>query len=255
MSVSNRSISSFAALFLSGVLGMPAAAHAQDQNQSPSPKKDPVVLFSQTVVEGLAAREYKIEPGKQSLVTLQNASGFQAGRLGLTTFMFGDFDQASRYIEGNVRVSGSKLTGKKLAAGPVADVVGSYTVEVPKGIPTRHQYGAGVNLNVPGFPLLTADAFVRDDRAQKGATWHTTLVWATKEWKRVSSEGFIDLLGREGQSAGTVVSQPRVLATLWKSAHAMLRGGVEVDIRRNKFGIEGVNEVVPQAVVSLSLSK
>ena len=246
-----------ASVGLAGIMAASVGALPLRAQSSASEPKDPVVLYSKTGVEGLAGtRDYKLEPSKTSLTTLWNATGINYGRVGMDSYMFTDIsNDGGRYFEGLWRLSGSRLTGKKLSFGPVKDFVGAVNVEAPQGLAPRWLYGGGANWAAPGFAFLKTDLYARDDRAQKGKTGQFTIIWQTKDWHKLSSNGFADFSGHEGTSSANIISQPRAMFRLVSGKHAAVLIGGEIDLRKNKFGVRGVNEINPQGLVVLEFSK
>jgi nucleoside-specific outer membrane channel protein Tsx len=117
------------------------------------------------------------EQRSQSTFTFEHASGWNWGDI----FAFYDYIDADNmqyrgnhvftmgakehsnfyYMEISPRISGSWLTGKSLAFGPVKDVLAAFTYEKGNGGPgtENYLYGVGLDWDVPGFAFFQTNLY------------------------------------------------------------------------------------------------
>lgn len=203
----------------------------------------------------------------QSILTFSHAHGWSLGR----HFMFmdtliseaGQPDQTSIYGEAYSYVSMGKLLEKDLGLGIFKDLNAAVGVNVGENFNSNTSgtrtalYGVSVDFNLPGFKLFSVD-FLRhnpfEPRSQQ-TSWQITPVWivpfeiAGSHW---SLEGFADFIGSKGaDSARTALAQPQLrldLGDLWgNSRHLYV--GIEYQYWHNKYGIKGLHDSVPQALL------
>jgi nucleoside-specific outer membrane channel protein Tsx len=112
-----------------------------------------------------------------------------------------------------------------------------------------------VDLNLPGFAFFQVNWYVRNE-----VTFGTdlgqqvTLVWgAPFSLGPVDFlfEGFLDYAYGNDPSEDNLLTAPRLLLDVGKffGAPGTLQAGVEYQIWRNKFGIDGIDEDVAQLMV------
>jgi hypothetical protein len=99
---------------------------------------------------------------------------------------------------------------------------------------------------------------VRKDIHLAGATWQVTSEWSLPFRigpVRFVQDGFVHFIGAEGTSNFNIITQPQLLLDVGRFAgyEDQLLLGVEVDYRYNEFGMQGKNELVPQAMVEWKL--
>lgn len=168
----------------------------------------------------------------------------EVGRAGSPTSFYGEFSP---------RLSIGKITGKDLSAPFVKDVLLAGTLEMGEGF-HNYLYGVGLSLNLPKFNFADLNVYVRNDLNQPGVTWQVTPCWQLPFSIGNASmifEGFSDIAGAQGSSAFNVDAQPRLLIDLgkfWGSAGNIFVG-TEFMYWHNKFGVKGVDEYAPQAMV------
>jgi len=214
---------------------------------------------SSTNIQYLYGRSYELGDKARSIVTLERASGWRYG----DSYLFVDVQNPDRsgratktsfYGELSPRLSLGKISGHDLAVGMIHDVLLSFTAEFGEGF-RNYLYGLAVDLKVPGFAYFKANWYVRNeidfatDRGQQ-----VTLAWALPfrtgalDW---TLEGFADYAWGLHPAADKLATAPRLLLDIGKAfgAPGTLQAGMEYQIWRNKFGIKGVDENVPQIMV------
>ena len=218
-------------------------------------------LWNSTNVQILSGNGFELGADKRTIFTLENALGWKYG----DSFFFMDvtdpFDtkDSSLYAEFSPRFSLGSLTGKEMSFGIVKDVMIASNIEMGEGV-RGYLLGVGLPLALPGFKFADINLYARKserdfapDNTDTGG--QITLVWnrpfslgATK-W---TFEGFFDYaFGESGGSApkeDNIITAPRILLDLGKQ----LQVGVEYQIWRNKFGIDGVDEDAVQAMVEFT---
>jgi nucleoside-specific outer membrane channel protein Tsx len=194
----------------------------------------------------------------RSTITVEHADAWKYG----DNFFFFDITnpeinrngpKTSIYGEISPRLSLGKITGVDLSAPFVKDVLAAGTLELGNGF-HNYLYGVGVSLNIPKFNFADLNVYVRNDTAQDGVTYQITPCWQLPFSVGSASfvfEGFTDFAGSEGNTSFNIDAQPRLLLDLgkfWGSA-GNLFVGTEFIYWHNKFGIKGVEEYAPQAMV------
>lgn len=215
--------------------------------------------WQETNIQFLHGDSYKTPVGKeisQSVITLEHASSWAYG----SNFFFIDIsnpdteDETSFYGEISPGFSLKKMGLLELSeeSGP-SDVLFQLNYEFPQG-PAKRAALAGVNLvwkNL-GFDFLSTQFLFRDTLGLDGHTGQLTLAWL----KRFGSEawpfefsGFIDWAGAEATSHENIHMQPNLLLDFSrKTARKVpLKLGIEWKYWKNKYGIDGLEESVPQA--------
>ena len=117
-------------------------------------------------------------------------------------------------------------------------------------------YGVTVDFDLPGFDYFNVD-FLRQrvtEPADIGTSWQITPVWrfrfqiADTKW---SLEGFADFIGKNGYFARQALAQPQLRLDIGdffnNSDHLYL--GIEYQYWHNKYGIKGLHDRVPQALL------
>jgi nucleoside-specific outer membrane channel protein Tsx len=161
--------------------------------------------------------------------------------------------KTSIYGEISPRLSIGKITGKDLSAPYLKDVLFAGTLELGNGF-HNYLYGLGLSLNLPKFSFADLNMYVRNDTVQPGVTWQVTPCWQLPFAignQSLIFEGFSDIAGAEGSSAFNIDAQPRLLIDLGKlwGSPGNIFVGTEFMYWHNKYGIKGVDEYAPQAMV------
>ena len=199
----------------------------------------------------------------RTVVTIEHANGWKYG----DNFMFVDITNADRttetptgyYGEISPRLSFGKMLGVDLNKGLLNDVLIATTAELGEGI-RNYLYGVGVDLNLPGFAFFQINYYVRNEVEAFGGPSDTdtgsqiTLVWllpfelGSTSW---SFEGFLDYAYDIDPSEDNIITAPRLLMDVGQlfGEKGAVQAGIEYQIWRNKFGIDGIDEDVVQAMV------
>ncbi len=192
-----------------------------------------------------------------SLITIEHVNGWKYG----DNFLFVDITNPDRngaeietrfYAEISPRLSFGKITGADLGFGIIKDVLVASTMEVGEGF-HNYLYGLGVDLELPGVRVFQVNYYVRNE-AHTDTGNQLTLVWV-KPFSMgsldFSFEGFLDYAYGLDPSEDKLLTAPRLLVDLGKTwgAPGVLQAGVEYQIWRNKYGIDGIDEDVAQAML------
>jgi hypothetical protein len=184
--------------------------------------------------------------GNHWVVTLQHFSSWSYG----SNFFFIDVsappgmqfyrDGLGLYLEYSPVASLSRLTGARVAAGPVTDV--GVTLQIngghtPDGFEIPRVFLEGVDLawSIPGIPVFDTQLLARQERTY-APSWQFTAIYAAPFMvgrTRGLVQGFVDVWRRTqaGVPASTVVlAQPQVLVHLIGGSGAEeLQLGVELE--------------------------
>lgn len=213
--------------------------------------------FSTTNIQYLVGNNYELGDKSRSIVTVEHVNAWKYG----DNFFFVDIQNPNRtgtnsqtalYGEISPRFSLSALTGQPMSFGVVKDILITTTLEAGNGF-HNNLYGVAVDLNI--LPVFQINYYIRNEiSAGTDLGSQLTLVWlAPFEAGPVSMvfEGFLDYAWGLSPSKDNIITGPRLLADVGKmwGAPGTLQAGVEYQIWRNKFGIDGVNEDVPQLMV------
>jgi len=212
-----------------------------------------------------------------------HASGYKLGR-DRTTTLTGEWSNAWRYgdnfafidtarpftgepatySEWLSRLSLSDLFGREISAGPVQDLLLAGNLKRGDGY-RGYLVGIGVKLDVPGFNFFNVNGMHRNDPNLPGSTrqlnmsWGGTFTTGAIHWE---FGGFLNWAAAEGISGTGAYSHPNLLTQpqLMFDLGRLLGGGpdrifagVEWQVWRNKFGIDGFDESVLQAAIKLKL--
>ncbi len=247
-------------LTLTGALALGISAFA--------PRTAHAAAWSSTNIEYLYGWNYRITDREAGIITLEHVSGFAYG----DNFFFVDITNPVQekikaealYGQWNPRFSLGKISGASMSLGPVSDVL--VTGELGYGAnlggyQREYNYGVGFDLKVPGVPVLAINFWVHDAVGLEGVTYQISPYWGAPFHIGTVGflfEGFLDYIGEEGEagkqggvSHANLVTQPRLLldaGSLFQK-EGNLFVGTEVAMWFNKFGLEDVNEIVPQAMV------
>lgn len=197
------------------------------------------------------------EQESRSIVTLEHVNGWKYG----DNFFFVDITNPDRndsttatsfYGEISPRLSFSKMTGNDLGVGIIKDVLITTTAEIGQGF-QNYLYGLAVDLDLPGVPVFQVNYYIRNETGTDTGS-QITLVWA-RPFNIGNAdfvfEGFLDYAFGIDPSEDNLLTAPRILVDVGKmwGAPGTLQAGVEYQIWRNKFGIDGIDEDVAQAMV------
>ncbi|WNB74992.1 outer membrane protein OmpK [Methylomonas koyamae] len=205
-------------------------------------------------------------PVAQSIVTVTHSHGWAYGR----NFFFmdtlftesGQPPQTNLYGEAYSTFSLSKISGLDLSYGIFKDFGLTAGINLGENMDSKQSgfrawlYGISVDFDLPGFNYFNVD-FLRQrvtEPADIGTSWQITPVWqlpfeiAGSKW---SFEGFADFIGRNQTAARQALAQPQLrldIGDFWGDAgHLFI--GLEYQYWHNKYGIKGLHDNVPQALL------
>ena len=173
---------------------------------------------------------------------------------------FGTTGKASGSYYGEIspRLSIGKIFfDRELSWGLIKDVLFTSTLEVPESpVKQTWLYGAAVDLNLPGFQFFQVNWYIRDPQESGIDTGQQiTLAWGAP-FKigpvPMLFEGFLDYAWGVDPLKDNIITAPRLLVDvgdLMGFGAGKLQAGVEWQMWHNKFGIAGMDESVPQAMV------
>lgn len=194
-----------------------------------------------------------------SIITLEHVNGWKYG----DNFFFIDITNPDRndsttptgyYGEISPRFSFGKMLGKDLKMGMIKDVLITTTEEIGQGFHT-YLYGLAVDLDIPNMPVAQINYYIRNEIGPgTDLGQQITLVWLRPFSMGETSwvfEGFFDYAFGMDHAEDNIITGPRLLMDLgktWGAADA-LQIGIEYQIWRNKYGLDGIDEDVPQAML------
>ncbi|MES1992533.1 MAG: outer membrane protein OmpK [Pseudomonadota bacterium] len=208
------------------------------------------------------------ENDESSIITIEHFNTWKYG----DNFMFVDITNpigqgdafgttakgnASYYAELSPRLSFGKMSGQDLSWGLIQDVLFTATLEIPESpVEQTWLYGLAVDLKLPGFQFFQVNWYIRNPDAPGVDTGQQiTLVWGAP-FKLgpipMMFEGFLDYAWGVDPLKDNLITAPRLLVDVGDMAGigaGKFQAGVEYQIWRNKFGIDGMDENVPQAMV------
>jgi nucleoside-specific outer membrane channel protein Tsx len=230
--------------------------------------------FSAWDVQLLHGRKFR-EPGNpedvsKSIVTFENAAGWSWG----SSYFFADVLKSDGsdshatevYSEWYPSASLSKLSGKSLGAGVLRDVSATFGINAGTkstgAAPLVYLPGVTFDLKLPGFAFFSLGTYAYIDRGRitgasngcNNTTYQVTPSWAlpfSVGGLKFSFDGFVDFIGEHGQCASQILSQPQLKMDVGSLASKPgdLYVGIEWQYWRSKFGISGLNESFPQALL------
>lgn len=215
-------------------------------------------IFFNTETSSLDSRDVS-----SSIITLEHVNGWKYG----DTFFFVDITNPDRsdseiptsyYGEISPRLSLGKILNKDLSLGIIKDVLITTTAEIGQGF-RNYLYGVAIDLNIPKTPVAQVNFYVRNEISSSinpvtDTGNQVTLVWLTPFSignLSFAFEGFFDYAFGMDHVEDNIITAPRLLLDVGKlwSAEGVLQAGIEYQIWRNKFGLDGIDEDVPQLMV------
>jgi nucleoside-specific outer membrane channel protein Tsx len=219
--------------------------------------------WSSANVQYLYGDDYALVDKSMGILSFEYAAGTKNWDVFFFLDVSNPFDAGTdHYAEFSPRFSSAVFTGKPLAYGIVKDTLLSTTVEMGDGV-RAYLVGVGLPLNLPGFAFADFNLYARKSERDFIASQTDTGAQITLAWLLpfklgpldMAFEGFADYAwGEDGGSApkaDNLIAAPRLMVDLGKAwgMPGKLQIGVEHQIWRNKFGIDGVDEDVSQAML------
>jgi len=230
------------------LLAAPAGRGADDDTA-------PLVNFHGSGVEMLVpVTTTELEPGKDVVVTLWHGNDWRYG----DNFGFVDFNRPGDiFAKAVLRLSLGKTSGRDLSVGPISDFLFAATFEIVENFEPRRLFGVGVSVDLPHFDFFKVNALHRNDPELDGASVQLAVSWGASfevAGHKLDFSGFLDYFTSEGRSAAQIITQPQLW---WDVGNELGKPdryfiGIEVDCRLNKFGVDGVDEIVPQLAVGVA---
>jgi len=214
-------------------------------------------------IQVLTGGSYELGPERRNSMTVEHANGWAYGE----NFAFLDIinrnDIGTEYYgEFYPRLSWSKMTGEKPSNNLFKDfslVAGFNLSNQPKYDPFKaYLFGAGVAFDMPNM-----DYFHIDILAFKSDNIDSTGIQITPVWSvpfqigelHFKFRGFIDWQSKKATGGESfILAQPQLLLDIGQLAgHSnQVYAGIEYSYWRNKFGIKGLTEKVPQAMLMIT---
>lgn len=211
-------------------------------------------------VQFLFGNQYEIGPATRESITVEHASSWRLGESYFFTNIFNRRDEGTElYAEFYPRLSWQALTAKAPAIPLLADislVAGINAGNLPRRDPfTAYLAGIGLKFNAPKMDYLKLDLM-----AFKADGIETTGIQVSPIWgmqfelgrSRFLFKGFLDWQSSKATGAeATILTQPQLLLDIghFYGHTNQIYAGIEYSYWYNKFGIDGVIERVPQAML------
>jgi len=224
--------------------------------------------WSSTNVQLLHGSGYQLGEDQRTIFTFEHANTWSHG----DNFFFLDVTEPSShgttfYSEFSPRFSLSKLSGKKISVGIIKDTFIATGVEMGKDLHSR-LLGLGTSFNVKGFSYANINLYIHESTRDwvtedTGLGGQVNVNWAlpfsiqhfsNKQSKWVF-EGHFDYSFKEKKGshpkANNLNAAPRLLLDVgnFVQTPGQILAGIEYQLWRNKFGIDGVNENIAQFMV------
>jgi nucleoside-specific outer membrane channel protein Tsx len=217
--------------------------------------------WSTTNVQLLYGEHYNTGLGgddTRTIMTVEHANGWKYG----DNFFFFDVTNPNKtaststsiYGEFSPRFSLSAITGKDLSVGIIKDFLITTTLEAGNGF-HNYLYGVAADLNLPGFAFFQFNWYiVRDEVTADDKGSQITLAWLAPfklGGLDMAFEGFADYAYGLDNSEDNLITAPRLLVDVGKyfDAPGTLQAGIEYQIWRNQYGVDGQDEDVAQFMV------
>lgn len=210
-------------------------------------------------IQFLHGNQYELGPSTRESITIEHASSWQLGESYFFSNIFNRRDVGTElYAEFYPRVTWKAVTDKPLpeALDDMSIVGGINIGNLPRHDPFKaYLLGVGVKFMVPAMDYLKLDLM-----AFKSDSVDTTGIQISPIWgmtfnlgsHRFLFKGFLDWQSSNATGGeATILAQPQLLLDIghyWHHSNQFY-AGVEYSYWYNKFGIDGVIERVPQAMI------
>lgn len=211
-------------------------------------------------IQFLHGNQYELGPKTRESITLEHASSWRYGESYFFSNIFNRRDVGTElYAEFYPRITWKSITQKPSPVSLLDDfslVAGINIGNLPRNDPFKaYLFGLGLKFNVPAMDYLKLDvmAFKSDNVDTTGI--QVSPIWGMKfnlGKHRFLFKGFLDWQSTKatGKKA-TILAQPQLLLDIghyWHHSNQFY-AGVEYSYWYNKFGLDGVIERVPQAMI------
>lgn len=223
----------------------------------------PAAEWSSSNVQLLHGSGYELGEEERTIFTLEHANRWTYG----DNFFFVDATSpgssgTALYAEFSPRLSIGGLTGSNDETGFVKDTLIAATIEMGEDVHAQ-LLGIGLSLDVAEFNYLNVNFYLRrsyrdgvardtDTGGQVNVNWNLPFVFTGSQW---FFEGHLDYAfsedGGSNPKKDNLNAAPRLLLDLghlWEAPGHIL-AGIEYQVWRNKFGIDGVDEDVAQLML------
>ncbi len=207
-------------------------------------------------VQLLRGWDYKVDSPQGTIATFEYANSWLYGdAFAFLDRTWPDTGKPTYYAEFSPRFSLGKIFDTDLSYGLIKDVLISTTLEKPLHQGPRYLYGGAIDLNLPGFKFFNTNAYLRDDTQLDGQTWQVTLAWSAPfeaGGAKFETRGYADFAGEEDTAEANQQIVPQLLLDAGNLAGLQdnkLFLGIEWHYWHNKYGIEGITQSAPQAMV------
>lgn len=201
---------------------------------------------------------YSGEEESFNTLTFEHFSSWSAG----DNYFFFDVakfndNETDPYGEWLPRLNVGKLLGKSLSWGPVKNVFISGEMDFGAGY-RSHYLGAGVDLAIPRAHYFNVNFLWGDRMDRLGETRQLNVSWSFEFHAGklpVFLNGYLDYVMPDGDAESHLQTQPQLLVDishLW-GGHNKVLTGIEYQYWKNKNGMDGVNESLPQWIVMWNL--
>jgi len=219
--------------------------------------------WSSSNIQILRGTDYQLGEAERTIMTFEHSNRWSHG----DNYFFVDITEpngegTTHYAEFAPRLSLSKTLGQNVSLGFIKDTFLAASFEMGNGS-HANLFGLGVSLDISGFNYANGNFLRRQSyrdwvSEDTHSGWQLTLNWGipfTIQDSRWVFEGFADYAFSEGggtsPKSDNMITAPRLLldvGDLW-GAQNHLFAGIEYQIWRNKFGVDGVDEDVPQMML------
>lgn len=219
--------------------------------------------WSSSNIQLLHGTNYQLGEAERTILTFEHSNKWSHG----DNYFFVDITEpngkgTTHYAEFAPRLSVSKLSGWDASHGIIKDTYIAASIEMGDGN-HAHLLGIGTSLDLPGFSYANIN-FLRRESYRDWLTedtdsgWQLTLTWGlpfTIKESKWLFEGFLDYAfsedGGSSPKADNMITAPRLLLDvghLWGTPDQLF-AGLEHQVWRNKFGVDGVDEEVSQMMI------
>lgn len=213
-------------------------------------------------IQLLYGNQYEVGPKTRESITVEHASSWRYGESYFFSNIFNRRDVGTElYAEFYPRLTWKAIT-EKASPIPLLDdfsLVGGINIgNLPRKDPFKaYLLGLGVKFKAPLMDYLKLDVMAFKSENVKTTGIQVSPIWGMKfklGKHQFLFKGFIDW--QDSKATGgksSLLAQPQLLLDVghyWNKANA-LYAGVEYSYWHNKFGLEGVIERVPQAMILL----
>jgi len=218
--------------------------------------------WSTTSISLLKGNGYLIGEKKRTIATFDHSSG---GKAGSNHFFFDvinpDSDFITIYGEWHPALSLSNLLNQTNFVWNINDIslVGEYDYgSNPMMSFRRYYYGIGISVDFESADYFNMNFMYGGDPVVQGDAVQISVSWAFP-FKLFLVDGvfsgYLDYIGSESYLASNIQSQPQMLIDISRIMNVKnkIYFGIEYQYWRNKFGMKGVNEKVPQVIIKFDL--